>query len=64
MLADDFVVLAVGSDPDPQNPIIDFRTERSVMSANPHRPEFTETFEMKGRMLRIALEKKMFVVRE
>jgi len=64
LLADDFVVLTVGSDPNPQNSVIDFRTEGSVMPANAHRPQLTETFEMKGRMLWIALEKKVVLVRE
>ena len=64
MLADDFVVVTVGSDPDPQNPIVDFRTQGSVMRANPDRPQFTETFEMKRRMLRIALEEEIVLIRK
>ncbi len=55
-LADDFVVLSVGSNPDPQDSIIDFSTESSVAPANPHRPQFSQTFKMKRRTLRIALE--------
>jgi hypothetical protein len=55
LLADDFVVFTVGSDPDPHDATLGVSTESSVMCANPDRPELAEPLELKGRVLRIAL---------
>jgi len=62
-LADDLVVLAMGSNPNPEDSVLYLNTERAVVCANTNRPNFAETFEMKRRMLRIALQEKIVFVR-
>jgi len=56
LLADDLVVLTVGSDPDPRNAVFDIGAEGSVMSANPHRPKISEALEMEGGVFGVGLE--------
>ena len=62
MLADDLVVLIMGSDPDPQDAIFDLSTEGSIMCAHPNSPERAEPPEVKGRVLRIALEEQIALI--
>ena len=64
MLADDLVVFIVGSDPDPHDGVFDFSAQGSVVRANPDRPHIAEPFEVKGWVLRIALEQQIVLVRE
>ena len=63
-LADDFVVLAMGSNPNPENSVLNLSTERAVVRSNSNRPHLTETFEMQRWMLGIALQEKIVLVRE
>jgi hypothetical protein len=61
-LADDLVVIIVGPDPDPHDTVFDLSAESSVMRANSDRPQLAKSFEMQGRVLRIALEQKIVLV--
>jgi len=54
----------MGSDPNPKDSVLNLSTECAVVRANTNRPNFAETFEMKRRMLRIALQEKIVFVRE
>jgi hypothetical protein len=61
-LADDPVVIIVGPDPDPHDTVFDPSAESSVVRANSDRPQLAKAFEMKGRVLWIALEQKVVLV--
>ncbi|HZP88926.1 MAG TPA: hypothetical protein VFB54_19095 [Burkholderiales bacterium] len=45
-LADDFVVLTMGSNPNPENSVLNLSNQSPVVRANPNRPNLTETFEV------------------
>jgi len=55
-LADDFVVLRMGTDPDPIDPIVHLGAKCSIVIADPYRPELADAFEMKRRMAGIRLQ--------
>ena len=55
-LPDQFVVLRMRADPEPGNPVCDFDTEHSIALTNSDRTESPDLFEMKRRVMRVALE--------
>ena len=63
-LAHDLVILTMCPDPDPQDTIVNFGTERAIMRTNPHGPKLSEPLEMKRTVFRIALQEKIVLVRK
>ncbi len=56
VLADDAIILGVGSDPEPKNPIRGVDGECPVVHPDSHRVKATHSLEVERRMARIGLE--------
>jgi hypothetical protein len=56
-LPQELVVLSVCADPEPQDALVGINAEDPVVNPDSARPESSDSFEVKRRMARIALEK-------
>lgn len=64
ILADDFVILRVRSNPHPENTAFDFGSKGAVTIADPDGPKVSDAFEVKRRVARVGFEKTIILVRE
>lgn len=55
-LADQAVIVAVRSDPEPDDAIRDCDTESTITESDAHRPKLADLFEVQGRVMRVELE--------
>jgi hypothetical protein len=55
-LSDEFVIIGVRTDPEPNEILTRFHRNGAVVQADARRPEATDVLEMKGRVSRIALQ--------
>ena len=66
MLADEFVVLTVRSDPEPMDPLFRGRAQRTVVQANSHAPQLSaaELLELQRRVAWVSLQELIVLVSE
>jgi hypothetical protein len=61
-LSEEAIILGVVADPEPQDPALDINPEGAMMKAYPARPKAAHTLEMKRRVIRVTLEKLIFLI--
>lgn len=64
MLAKQPIVVSVGTDPEPYEPLGRFDGKGAMVNPNPGRPEAAHLLEMKRRMTRVLLQPRVRLVRE
>ena len=64
LLAKQPIVVCMGTDPEPHEPVCRFDGESAVMSPDPSRPEAADLLEVKRRMPRILFEPRVRLIGE
>jgi len=63
-LAKQPVVIGMGADPEPHEPVFRFHGQGAVVGSNPSRPEATDLFEVERRVPRVLLQARVCLVGE
>lgn len=58
------VVIGMGADPKPHEPVFRFHGQGAVVGSNPSRPEATDLFEVERRVPRVLLQARVCLVGE